>query len=104
MAKDISADDISEFLESNDKAILYFWSELCGPCHIMGPQLEDAANDKGIEMAKIDCDENEEASRDFSVKSLPTIVSYASGKEVSRLTGFHSKKDIQRFITESLGG
>lgn len=70
-----------------------FWAEWCGPCKMAGPIIDDLSNEytgKAV-MAKVDVDAEPELASKFGVMSIPTVILFKDGKEVSRQVGFAGK-------------
>jgi thioredoxin 2 len=66
-----------------------FWAPWCGPCLAMAPQFERASQQlKGrVLFARVNSDENPQTSRRFAIRSIPTLVRLAAGREVARQAG-----------------
>jgi len=78
------ADKIAE-----GKHLVDFWATWCGPCVMMAPILEtfDAGNKMGIDVKKVDVDENQHLAAQYNVSSIPTMILFENGKEVKRIVG-----------------
>jgi thioredoxin 1 len=81
-----------------------FWAGWCGPCKMLAPVIEELAQDYGqrIQIAKLNVDENRETAEKFGILSIPTMILFKDGNEVTRITGFRPKREIARFIDEHL--
>lgn len=80
-----------------------YWAPWCGPCKMMSPvidQLIEKYNtaDSGVEILKVNVDENTEASESAGIRSIPTILITKDGKELSRLTGIQTKAKLEELI------
>jgi thioredoxin 1 len=95
----------SEVLRSNLPVFVDFWAEWCGPCRMVGPAVEQIGKimaDK-IKVAKLNVDENQEIAMKYGIQSIPSLVLFKNGKEVSRTIGAAPKEAYIKFIENSLG-
>lgn len=79
-----------------DKILVDFYANWCGPCKMIAPELERVESD--IQVVKVDVDEFEELARTYGVMSIPTLILFDKGKEVKRNIGFIDKDRIENFI------
>lgn len=73
-----------------------FWAPWCGPCKMIAPVLNEISNEienKAL-IAKMNVDENSLIPNKFGIRSIPTLIVFKNGKEVSRLVGLKNKKNI----------
>jgi len=70
-----------------------FWAAWCGPCKLMGPVLNDLAEevDGKVTIAKLNVDEAKATASKFSVRSIPTLILFKNGKEIHRFGGVKTK-------------
>ncbi len=91
----------SNFNEMTGKGLVLvdFFATWCGPCKMLGPVLEDMANDRdSIDIVKVDIDESMNLARQYGIMSVPTLVLFKDGQVVAQTSGFQPKESIQQFI------
>jgi len=97
----------STFKETINKyplIVVDFWAPWCGPCRIVGPIVEELAEElKGkVAFGKLNVDEYQKTSREFHVFSIPTLAILKNGVEVDRIIGAVPKKTIKAQIEKYL--
>jgi thioredoxin 1 len=91
-------------LESETPVLVDFWAEWCVPCHMVSPVVEEIGQEKGeaLKVAKLNVDENPDATRTYGVMSIPALILFKEGKEVARVTGARPKDAILRDLDPHL--
>lgn len=90
-------------LISNGEVLVDFFATWCGPCRMLGPVLEEVSNDRvEVKIVKIDVDECPNLARSFGVMSVPTLILFKDGKEVSKENGFMPKEELVDWINKSI--
>ena len=89
-----SIEEFNDFIKQ-EKVLIDFYADWCGPCKMMAPILESIAeDDNSFKVARIDTDEADDLSREYGIMSIPCIIYFKDGKEVSRSVGLVSKDDL----------
>ncbi|HHZ05384.1 MAG TPA: thioredoxin [Clostridiales bacterium] len=85
-----NAQDFDQLIESNGVVLVDFWATWCGPCKMLAPVIEQLANqyDGKAAVAKVDVDEQSALAQRFGIQSIPTVIVFKNGNEVSREIGF----------------
>ena len=93
----------SEIMNSDVPAMVDFWAEWCGPCKMVGPVVEELANEykDKIKVAKMDVDQNRNTPAKFGIRNIPTLILFKNGEVVGTKMGLLSKSQLSAFI-ESL--
>lgn len=85
--------------------VVDLWAPWCGPCKTLGPMIEkivDETNGKVV-LAKINVDENPQASQAFQVQSIPAVFALAKGQIVDNFIGAQPEEKIREFVNGLLG-
>ncbi|MFN5890833.1 MAG: thioredoxin [Bacteroidota bacterium] len=105
MAHTFTTSNFQETVLNSDKPVLVdFWAEWCGPCRMIGPVVEELANEfegKAV-IGKLNVDENPDISANYGVRSIPTLLVFKGGEVVDRIVGAVPKNMIASKIENQL--
>lgn len=97
MAARVSADNFeAEVLKADGIVLADFYSDSCVPCKRLSPviaEIEEQFGDKA-KFVKININFDAELAEKYEVQSVPTVVFFRNGEELSRLNGTVKKADI----------
>ena len=84
-----------EVIHSDRPVLLDFWAPWCGPCRMVGPIVEEIAQERtDIKVAKVNVDEQPELAGRFGVMAIPTLVVMKDGRITSQAAGARPKAQI----------
>lgn len=86
----------AEVMQSDKPVLLDFWASWCGPCKMVGPIIEEVAQEAGAiaKIGKVNVDEEQDLAKKFKIMSIPTLVVIKNGKVVDSAVGVKSKQAI----------
>ena len=90
----------NEVMKSIIPVLIDFWAPWCGPCRMMGPIIEQLAEEyEGkAKVGKVNVDEEGELLQAFGVTSIPTIVLVKDGKVVKQVVGARPKAEVEAML------
>ncbi len=89
----------AEVIHSDKPVLLDFFATWCGPCRMVGPVLEEIAEEnEHIKVCKIDVDQEPELAAAFNVSSIPLLVVMKDGKIANQALGARPKEQIMEML------
>ncbi|MDT7833385.1 thioredoxin family protein [Flavobacteriaceae bacterium S356] len=80
MIQELSQDNLSEIVASNDKVVVQYSATWCGNCRIMKPKFKKLAGENdGMVFVMADAEKFPESRKLATVDNLPTFATFSNG-------------------------
>jgi thioredoxin 1 len=96
-AMEITDANFEDLILNSDKpALVDFWAVWCGPCRVVGPIVEEIAEEFGdrVVVGKLDVDANRETAIKYGIQAIPTLLLVHNGQEADRIIGVTDKASL----------
>ncbi|MCH8127808.1 thioredoxin [candidate division KSB1 bacterium] len=83
-----------------------FWAEWCGPCKILGPVLEELAEQQKDkwELIKLDTEQHSELAGKYGIRSIPNVKLFVDGEVRDEFVGALPKNAIEKWLEKAIPG
>ena len=91
-------------LNSELPVLVDFWAEWCNPCKMIGPSIEQLAQEYSgkAKVYKVDVDHEGNLAQQYGVMSIPALLVFKGGKVVDRMIGAAPKPQIAQLLDRQL--
>ncbi|MEZ5084017.1 MAG: thioredoxin [Bacteroidales bacterium] len=100
----ILSDDNFDNAIKSGVALVDFWAAWCGPCRVLGPIVDEIADEIGdkAKICKVDVDKNQQTARKYGIRNIPTVLLFKDGKPVDKFVGVKPKGVLIKSINSYL--
>ncbi|WP_237065156.1 thioredoxin TrxC [Microbulbifer guangxiensis] len=84
--------------------VVDFWAPWCGPCQQFAPVFSQVAGEMATraQFVKLDTQGNQQTAARFQIRSIPTLMVFHRGREITRLSGALPKPQFQQWLQQNL--
>lgn len=101
----LNQEGFDKALESDKLMLVDFWATWCGPCQMLGPVIEQLAEDyedKDVIIGKVDVDQNMPLAQRYGIMGVPTVLLLKGEEELQRFVGVQPAEVYTDAIDENL--
>ncbi len=94
MEKTLTKTNFQAEVASNELTVVDFWATWCGPCKMLAPVLQQVVEETGLNVGKVNVDEEQELAMQYGIQVIPTLVFFKGGAELGRVSGYMDKSAL----------
>lgn len=103
MSKAIAINDPqfdAEVIQSSQPVLVYFWAAWCGPCRLMSPLIDWAAENysAGLKVVKMEVDPNQVTVKQYQVEGVPALKLFQNSQLIASVEGAIAKPKLISFL------
>ncbi len=100
----LKSNEFDNVISSNQPVLVDFWAAWCGPCRMLGPTIDQLAEDyEGkAKICKLNVDEEGEIAQRFKIMSIPTVMVFKNGMAVDKVVGVRNKADYMQILDKAM--
>lgn len=93
-----------QITRSSVPVVVDVWAPWCGPCKMMAPAYEAAANELEplVRLIKLNSDNEQAVATRLGIRGIPTMVLFHGGREIARASGAMTASQIVRWVRDRL--
>lgn len=104
MVTEVNTEKFDELIKGEKPVVCDFFATWCGPCKMLAPVMEQAAEEYGAkaQFVKADVDENMELAARYAIMSIPLVAVFKGGEMTAKSLGYSTKSEMREFLDANL--
>ena len=102
---ELTSANFHRFIQKNQLPIVVdYWASWCGPCKMMAPVFAATTQqmEPHVRFAKVNTETEQALAAAANIRSIPTLVIYRGGQEITRLAGAMDQQGLTSWIKQNL--
>ena len=97
---ELTKENFEEVVTSNPTVIVDYWAPWCGPCRMLGPVIEQLADERPgtVKVGKVNVDEQPSLADRAGVRGIPYVVLYRDGEPAAQAIGAQPKAKLEQAL------
>jgi len=102
---ELTSSNFNKIIGNNELPVMVdFWAPWCGPCKMMAPVFEQAAQqlEPNMILAKLNTEKEQAIAARFGIRSIPTIAIFKAGRVVAQQAGAMDMRSLTHWANSQM--